>query len=233
MAATPADLRAVQRLRFDVFNLELNEGLATSYINGLDADPFDAVCDHLMVEDAASGKVVGTYRMQSGARAAKSLGYYCEQEFEFSRYEGLRDELLELGRACIAQQHRSMQVLSLLWRGIATYATQHGARYLLGCSSLTSQDPDIGRAAYIALQAHMAPEYLQTVPLQAYRIAPCGAHNAGVQIPKLLSAYLGLGAWICSPPALDRSFGTIDFLTCLDLQSPHMQQRRKRFGITL
>jgi putative hemolysin len=49
----------------------------------------------------------------------------------------------------------------------------------------------------------------------------------------LLSAYLSLGAWICGPPALDRDFKTIDFLTLMDLQSDDMQLRRRRFGISL
>jgi putative hemolysin len=232
LASSPADLHAVQRLRFEVFNLELSEGLASSYVSCRDADPFDAVCDHLMVEEASSGSVVGTYRMQTGQRAAGSLGYYCAQEFEFSAFEPLRAELLELGRACIAQEHRSMQVLSMLWRGIATYAAQHGARYLLGCSSLTSQDPAMGHAAYKLLKNHLAPAYLQTVPLPAFCLGQDVGPTANVKIPKLLSAYLGLGAWICSPAAIDRSFKTIDFLTCLDLQSPQMAQRRKRFGIS-
>jgi putative hemolysin len=38
------------------------------------------------------------------------------------------------------------------------------------------------------------------------------------KIPKLLRAYLTIGAKICGPPALDRQFKTIDFLTLLDLQ---------------
>lgn len=232
LAQSKADLRAVQRLRFEVFNLELQEGLAASYASGLDADPFDAVCDHLMVEDAASAMVVGTYRLQTGMCAATALGYYCAQEFDFSVYEALRPELLELGRACIAHKHRSMQVLSLLWRGIAEYATARGARYLFGCSSLTSQDPAVGHAAYVALQTYLAPQHLRTFALAPYCLPRLDAVLAEVHIPKLLTAYLALGAWVCSPPALDRNFGTIDFLTCLDLQSPHMAQRRKRFGIT-
>lgn len=232
LAKSPIDLRAVQRLRFEVFNLELQEGLAASYDSGLDADPFDGVCDHLMVEDAASGRVVGTYRLQTGTCAASALGYYCAQEFDFSVYEPLRPELLELGRACITHKHRSMLVLSLLWRGIAEYATARGARYLFGCSSLTSQDPAVGHAAYVALQAYLAPQHLRTLALADYDLPRVDAVLAEIQIPKLLTAYLALGAWICSPPALDRNFGTIDFLTCLDLQSPHMAQRRKRFGIT-
>ena len=230
-AQTPADLRAVQMLRFNVFNLELREGLSASHLTGLDADPFDEVCDHLMVEHAADGRIVGTYRMQTGQSAALQRGYYCEQEFAFSAYDAYRSEILELGRACIAKEHRSMQVLSLLWRGIAEYANTHHARYLIGCSSLSSQDPAHGNAAYAQMQSALAPTHLQTTPHSAFRLDSSRVEGDRAYIPKLLSAYLALGAWICGPPALDKAFGTIDFLTCLDLQAPHMKQRRKRFGI--
>ena len=50
LATTHADLIAVQSLRFQVFNLELRQGLATSYAEGLDADRYDKVCDHLLVQ---------------------------------------------------------------------------------------------------------------------------------------------------------------------------------------
>jgi putative hemolysin len=170
--------------------------------------------------------------MQTGERAALRLGYYCAREFEFAPYEPLRPEILELGRACIAKDHRSMQVLSMLWRGIAQYASNRNLRYLLGCSSFTSQDPALGHAAFNALKSYLAPAPLQTVPMPGFQLEAASAGTLHVQVPKLLSAYLALGAWICAAPALDRSFGTIDFLTCLDLQSGPMAQRRKRFGVT-
>ena len=40
----------------------------------------------------------------------------------------------------------------------------------------------------------------------------------GVKVPKLLKTYLAIGARIAAPPAWDRAFGTIDFLTLLDLK---------------
>jgi putative hemolysin len=230
-ATSAQDVQAAQRLRYEVFNLELQEGLATSVASGLDADPFDAVCDHLLVEHAASGQVVGTYRMQTGTTAATALGYYCAQEFEFEVYSPLRGQVVELGRACIAKEHRNFTVLSMLWRGIAMYAKEHNARYLLGCSSLTSQNPADGGAAFAAMQANMAPAQYQTVPCPSYEIDMAVRAAKNFKLPKLLSAYMALGAWICGPPALDRTFKTIDFLTLLDLQSPAMAQRRMRFGI--
>jgi putative hemolysin len=63
LARSMDDIRAAQSLRFQVFNLELNEGLEQSYATGLDEDPFDAVCDHLIVEHLPSANIVGTYRL--------------------------------------------------------------------------------------------------------------------------------------------------------------------------
>src|SRR5271167_4556275 len=105
LARNAGEVRAAQSLRFEVFNLELNEGLVQSYASGFDKDPFDAVCDHLIVEHLPSQRIVGTYRLQTGANAAKNLGYYCAQEFELEVFEPLRAEMVELGRACVHRQH--------------------------------------------------------------------------------------------------------------------------------
>ena len=90
LACQADEIHAAQTLRFQVFNLELNEGLAHSYATGRDADAFDAVCDHLLVEHLPSRQIVGTYRLQTGANAAKNLGYYSAQEFDFDLFEPLR-----------------------------------------------------------------------------------------------------------------------------------------------
>ncbi|HSI57649.1 MAG TPA: GNAT family N-acyltransferase [Ideonella sp.] len=231
LAESTADVQALQALRFEVFNLELDEGLLQSYDTGLDADPFDEVCDHLLVEDASDGSVVGTYRLQTGRRAAQALGYYSEREFDFGPFEPMRPQILELGRACIHRAHRNFAVLNLLWKGIAGYARQHGARYLLGCSSLTSQDAAVGAAAFQRLQPHLAPAAWRTRPVPAFACALATVSPEPPHIPRLLSAYLGLGATLCGAPAIDREFRTIDFLTCLDLHSPAMRalQLRGRF----
>jgi putative hemolysin len=219
MARTPADLQLAQALRFEVFNLELHEGLQGSYATGLDSDQFDTVCDHLLVEDHQTGRIVGTYRMQTGRAAAKELGYYSAQEFDFAPYEPVRGEVIELGRACVHKDHRNFAVLNLLWKGIARYARGHDARYLIGCSSLTSQEPAEGAALYHSFQRHLAPEHLRTRPLPACACPLDRVTSPAPKAPKLLSAYLMVGAKICGAPAIDREFKTIDFLTLLDLQS--------------
>jgi putative hemolysin len=220
LARTAEEIRAAQTLRFLVFNLELNEGLEDSFATCMDADHFDEVCDHLLVKDAASGDVVGTYRLQTGAGAARNRGYYSAQEFLFEPFEVIRNELVELGRACVHQEHRNLAVLSLLWTGISVYCRQRNCRYLIGCSSLTSQDAAVGAAAYSELcRKHLVEERFQTRPTAAYHCSMDVMSPARVKIPKLLSAYLSLGAKICGAPAIDREFKTIDFLTFLDLNA--------------
>jgi putative hemolysin len=130
----------------------------------------------------------------------------------------LRAELVELGRACVHRDHRNRAVLGLLWKGIADYARARGGRYLIGCSSLTSQDPADGAAMLAAFTPkHLAPEPLQTRPLPAVACPLDRVSNPAPRIPKLLAAYLSLGAKICGAPAIDREFRTIDFLTLVDL----------------
>jgi len=252
LAQTVEDRDAACRLRFKVFNIELGKGLESSYETGMDTDPFDLFCEHLLVEDKQeenpARRVVGTYRMQSGMTAARNLGYYSEQEFDFAPYEPLRSEILELGRASIDRDHRTPEVLTLLWRGIAQYATDMGLRYLVGCSSINSIDPAEGWRMYAQLKNYRVATEFETLPTggyccpaeqkneptskQASELAqpasdPLTVAPESVKIPKLLKTYLAIGARICAPAAWDREFGTIDFLTLLDLRelSPSARNR--------
>lgn len=221
LAVSESDRLAAFRLRYLVFNLELKEGLDTAHASGCDTDQFDAVCDHLIVEHPGSGKVVGTYRLQTGAVAAATSGYYSEREFDFTPYKRLGDSVIELGRACVHRDHRSSGVLFLLWRGIAQYAMHHRGRYLIGCSSLTSQDPAHGTAVYASMREYLVEPQLRTTPQADFLMPLVSSQNANDKIPKLLRAYLAVGAKICGPPAIDREFKTIDFLTLMDLETLH------------
>ena len=220
LATNAQEFRAALRLRYEVFNLELREGLQSSHSTGYDFDPFDAVVDHIIVKCSYTDRVIGTYRLQTGVTAARNMGYYGQREFDFKPFEPLRAQVLELGRACIHQDHRNTQVLMLLWKAIAQYGIQHGCRYLLGCSSVTTQDAEIGAAVYNKLKKFLVSPELQSTPQSKYFCdlsSAASPESEEAKVPKLLRAYLTIGAQICGPPALDRDFGTIDFLTLLDL----------------
>jgi len=219
MAESLEDLTACQRLRYLVFNCELGEGLASSARIGLDRDRYDFICDHLMVRDTSSGKLVGTYRMQSGFRAKGNLGYYSEQFFDFTPFEGIREEVLELGRACVHPAYRNTTVLHMLWKGIVRYALSCRARYLLGCSSVTSQNENEGMALYEQLrEKYLIAPALRTKPRPEFACRAGNNTTPAPATPRLFRAYLDASARLCGPPAIDRDFKTIDFLTLIDLQ---------------
>lgn len=218
-AANLDDLRAVQRLRFEVFNLELGEGLESAYDLGRDEDEFDAVCHHLMVIDREDGSVVGTYRLMTHAMAMSRGRFYSEGEYDFST---LPQEIalhgVEIGRACVAPAHRSGRVILLLWRGLARYLDWNKKRFLFGCCSIPSVDPALARQADAELKAlgQMHPE----VRLAAHPSLRCAegepAKDESFALPPLFQSYLKLGAQVLSEPAIDEAFKVTDFLVVLD-----------------
>ena len=236
-ATTTEELAAVQRLRFEVFNVELGEGLEESFTTGRDVDRFDPVCHHLMVDDD-EGNVVGTYRMQSTEMAGEHIGFYSAEEFDLARLpEEVLADAVEIGRACVARPHRNRHVLFLLWTGLAVYLMQNRKRYLFGCCSLTSQDPVEGKRVmdhlenhgYVHPQVHVEPQpdwrcYVE--PFEPASPPPAAA----VKLPKLFSLYLRYGAKVCGPPALDRFFKTIDYLVLFDRQDLDAEHRATFFG---
>jgi putative hemolysin len=237
-ARSEDDLERVLRLRYEVFNLELGEGLADSYVEGLDRDPYDEHCHHLLVVHAPTDKVIGTYRLQTSEMAERGAGFYSNDEFHLDRWPAdVLDASCEVGRACIAADHRHRRVLLLLWRGLGAYVLHNRKRYFFGCCSLTSQDPaDAARMAeYLRRHGRIHPR------LDLQPRAECDCHEAEfstdgwdeVKVPTLMGTYLRYGAWICGRPAIDRAFRTIDFLALLDLDEMDPERILRQFEVDL
>jgi len=234
-ARTPAELDEILRLRFTVFNLELGEGLHESFATERDEDDLDRVFHHLLIRSARTGAVVGTYRMQTLDMARRHAGFYSSGEFDL---DGLPAEVLddgvEIGRACVAREHRNGKVLHLLWQGLAAYLTWNRKRYLFGCCSLTSQDRVLGARVYQALKREGRVDLTEPVTplpgLECPSPADPGTSGDPVPIPPLFQSYLNLGATVCGPPAIDRLFKTIDFLVLFDKTKLNARVYRRFFG---
>jgi putative hemolysin len=227
-AGSAEDLDALQRLRFEVFNLELGEGLDSAFATGRDHDDLDLSFHHLMILSGAEQDTVGTYRLQTAAMARAGRGFYAEGEFELSGIPAdYLDQAIEVGRACVARGHRNGRVLNLLWRGVASYMQRNRKRYLFGCCSLTSQDQAlaIATARLLEREGHNHST-LWARPLPGFACVGGRGATGGrdtPRIPPLFQSYLALGAKVISDPAIDRQFGTIDFLVSLDVEEldPH------------
>lgn len=221
-AENAAELDAALKLRFEVFNLELGEGLSASFETMRDQDEFDNQCHHLLVTEKDNNRVIATYRMQTLEMAKNANGFYSDGEFMLSMFpQAVITNAVEVGRACIAREHRNGKVLFLLWKGIAKYMLYARKRYLFGCCSLTSQDPLEGKQLMEQLKASgRVHEHIQIFPQAGFECYPEDQPFSGIEkvkLPKLFRIYLNYGAKVCGPPAIDRAFKTIDYLVLLDV----------------
>ncbi|MYM95187.1 GNAT family N-acetyltransferase [Duganella vulcania] len=217
MASTPEELREVQRLRYKVF-IETMGLSSLVREDGLDSDEFDEHCDHLIVRDSSSLKVVGTYRLLSAARARKLGRVYSEGEFDLGRLNNLRGRMVEAGRACIHPDYRGGSVIMLLWSGLAEYMRRENCDYLAGCASISLADGGHNAVAvYQSLVgAHLAPSEYRVTPHLPFPFSKLEAAQKP-QVPPLLKGYVRSGAWICGEPAWDPDFESADLFLLLPL----------------
>ncbi|WP_223190700.1 GNAT family N-acetyltransferase, partial [Nonomuraea terrae] len=209
LAVSPGDVQAAQRLRYAVFADEMGARL-DSPVSGLDADRFDAYCDHLVVREGR--EVVGTYRLLPPGRAER---LYADAEFDLSALAPLRKDLVEAGRTCVHPDHRGGTVVALMWAGIARYMAAGGHRWLAGCCSVPLDDGGT-LAAAVAGRVPLGPEEYRVTPRTPWRsrrAVPPGRFAP----PALLRGYLRLGSWVCGAPAHDPDFGTADFFVLLSM----------------
>jgi putative hemolysin len=221
LAENLIEVDEVLKLRFEVFNLELKEGLDSSFSTLRDEDKFDRQCHHLLVIEKATNRIVGTYRLQTLEEAKKGHGFYSSGEFNLNKLgRKILRKSVEVGRACIDKDHRNSRALFLLWKGIAQYMFYTQKRYLFGCCSISSQDPVVGKIFMNYLERNSyVHERISTAPVSGLECYPNGLKvpfREKVDMPSLMDMYLRYGAKVCGPPAIDRAFKTIDFFIVLD-----------------
>lgn len=233
LARSPEDVKAAQRLRFDIFHDEMGAQLnPAARALRIDVDSYDAVADHLLVEhhSDAGSEVVGTYRLLRQA-AAGFAGFYSSGEFDLSPLLDHTDasggQLLELGRSCVAPAFRTSATIQLLWRGIADYLAEHGISHMFGCTSFAGTDPDAHAAALSYLAHHaLAPQHLRARALSGARLdmdrLPIGAYDpvrALRALPPLMKGYLRTGALVGDGAWIDHDFGTIDVFVVMPVEA--------------
>ncbi len=225
LAASEAEIAAAQALRYQIFYDEMGaRPTAAMARQRRDIDPYDAVCDHLLVidhADASRPRVVGTYRLLRQDVAQANGGFYSAGEYDLSRLiaqSAPGRQLLELGRSCVAPEWRTAATISLLWRGIASYLARHGIGHLFGCASLHGADPHLHAAELSYLyHHHLAPLDLRATALPPHRVdmnrlEACAIDpRAAVRaLPPLVKGYLRVGAMVGDGGFVDHQFNTVD-----------------------
>ena len=245
IAENPAEVRAAQALRYRVFFDELGATPgAGARATGRDADPYDAVADHLLVLDHAlgegAGAVVGTYRMIQREGAARVGRFYSAAEYDLGPIDAFPGRVLELGRSCVDAAYRGRAVMQLLWRGIAAYVSEQNIELMFGCASLPGTDPEaLAQELTYLYGHHLAPPALRVRALpdryvEMRRLDPVSvdARAATLLLPPLIKGYLRLGGFVGDGAVVDEQFNTIDVAIVLksdmvtDKYVKHYERRR-------
>ena len=223
LAATPAEIDAVQALRYRVFYQEMGaKPDAATAAARRDRDVFDAVADHLLVVDHAIGAgaegVVGTYRLIQREAAQEIGAFYSADEYDIAPIMNFPGRILELGRSCVDAGYRGRVAMQLLWRGIAAYVFHYQIDLMFGCASLHGTDPDALAADLTYLYYnHLAPPAVRPRALphryvDMRRMPPnvVDPKRVQAQLPPLIKGYLRLGGFIGDGAVIDRQFNTTD-----------------------
>jgi putative hemolysin len=226
LATTESEIREAQKLRYRVFAEEMGARLETRQ-PGLDIDLFDPYCEHLIVRDETMGRIVGTYRILSPAAARRVGAYYSESEFDLTRLNHLRPQMVELGRSCIDPEYRNGVVIALLWSALAEYMVSNGYQTLIGCASISMTDGGHNAANLFVqlIDQHIAPiEYrvFPRSPLPYDRLVT----GQKAEIPPLIKGYLRAGVYMCGEPAWDPDFNTADVLVMLPMANLNARYAR-------
>jgi len=237
LAQSDADVRAAQRLRYDVFVEELGAGGADVDHNArLEQDAFDAHSDHLLLRQDETGDVVGVYRVLRQDQADAAGGFYSESEFDVSPLKASGRTLLELGRSCLRGDVRGTSAMFHLWTGLSQYVSFYGAEVLFGVASFKGTNPATCAAPLTLLaRQHLAPQDLRprATPYQEMDLVDGNTLDrraAMIALPPLIKAYLRLGGMVGAGAFIDHAFDCIDVCMVMDTEALNARYARHYLG---
>lgn len=228
------EVRAAQRLRFQVFAREMGARLS-NLLPEHDIDLFDDYCEHLLVRDEATQEVIGTYRVLTPAQARRVGSTYSDTEFDLTRLRGLRSRMVELGRSCVHAEHRHGGVIMALWTALGEFMVRNHLDTMIGCASIPLMQGGVWGgdvAASIWRQVrekHLAPIEFQVRPRLALPLDNLN-DQLEVEPPALIKGYLRLGTKVLGAPAWDPDFNSADLPLMMRSADLHPRYRKHFLG---
>ena len=232
------EVREAQRLRHLVFAVEMGARLPKT-VPGHDVDLFDDYCEHLLVRDASSGMVVGTYRVLTPAQAKRVGGFYSDTEFDLTRLRGIREQVVELGRSCVHPGHRHGGVIMALWAALAEFMTRNGLDTMIGCASIpmVHEGPHGvvgGGHAAASIWRQVRDKHLASIDFHVRPRLPLPVDELDsdlmVEPPALIKGYLRMGAKVLGAPAWDPDFNAADLPMMMRLADLPTRYRKHFLG---
>lgn len=225
LAETQADIVAAQQLRHLAF-VEKSGG--TQRDGGLDADDFDALCQHILVHDTRTGVLVCCFRMLPLVNGTDIGRSYSAQYYELSALETFDGPMVEMGRFCIHPDYNDPDILRVAWGAMTRFVDETGVEMLFGCSSFAGTEAETYSDSFAMLsQRHLAPRrWLPRVKApRVFRFAERlrtrnpDRKEAMRRMPPLLKTYLTMGGWVSDHAVVDTHMNTLHVFTGLEIRA--------------
>ena len=233
-----SEVREAQKLRFDVFATEMGARLSNA-VPGHDVDLFDDFCEHLLVRDTASRRVIGTCRVLTPAQAKRVGSTHIDTEFDLTRLRSVRERMVELGRSCVHRDHRHRGVTMAMLSGLAGFMERNQLNTMIGCVSIPMQHAGPhgmvgGGHAAASIWRQMKEKHLAPIDFHVRPRLPLPVErlddSLAVRPPALIKAWLRLGAKVMGPPAWNPDFNAADLPLLIRLSDLPAHYRKHFLG---
>lgn len=222
LATTAQDLQAAQQLR------------QLSFVQA-DADSFDAACQHVLIEEITTGRLVCSFRFMILKDARDIETSYSAQFYDLSNLQNFKGPLLEIGRFCRATDGADPDVLRIAWAMITRLVTQNDIQMLFGCTSFAGTDPDIFQDAFALLKERYLAPKRWAPQIKAPRTVAYADKLRGIKpnlkiaqktMPPLLRSYLTMGGWVSDHGVIDADMNTIHVFTGVEISAIPTARKR-------
>lgn len=223
LAESDQDVLACQRLRYLTF-IE-TRGLPGSG-ERLDADEFDALCRHMMVEDTRTGQLVCCFRMMPLSSGTEISRCYSAKYYDLKALADYPGRLVEMGRFCVHPAWKDPAILRVAWSAMTRFVDENEVELLFGCSSFYGVDAEDYSDAFALLkEKHIAPSrWLPRVKApkvfrfaRRLRLRRPNMKLALGRMPPLLRTYLVMGGWVSDHAVIDNELNTLHVFTGVEI----------------
>ena len=151
-ASSQKDILAAQTLRHQCFNL--------SNKFELDVDDFDTVCQHVLIENLETEKLICCYRILKFDNGENISSSYSSKFYDLKALESYTEPMIEIGRFCIDSEVNDPSVVLTAWAALAQIVDQNQTELLFGCSSFEGIEREKYLDSFALLRdRYMAPDH--------------------------------------------------------------------------
>ena len=230
-ASSQIDVLAAQSLRYQCFNL--------SNKDELDVDDFDALCQHVLIENLETEKLICCYRILKFDSGKNISSSYSSQFYDLKVIENFTEPMIEVGRFCIDPEVNDPSVVLTAWAALAQIVDHNETELLFGCSSFEGIEKEKYFDSFALLRdRYMAPDHwrpkIKAAQVFCYSkdlIYKVDKKKALLNMPPLLKTYLSMGAWVSDHAVVDLNMKTLHLFTGVEISK--IPKSRKQFLLNL